>query len=252
MQERMLQRREGLKLMTVSHKVRQQLTETLGVPPEEVTVLYPGVDLGRFHPVGEPERAGLRRQFGRDPDELSILFVGHNFILKGLGQLLCALGEARRMNVRAHLSIAGNGDIRGFRKFAQQLGISSDVTFLGGVSQQDLVRRYQTADVLMHPTFYDACSLVVIESLACGCPVVTTENNGASELIESGVHGFLLKDPRDASAMADVLCRICDPNLRSRMGKAAALLGSRCDIKSHAAKVMAWLWGAEEPEQKWR
>ncbi|HEU4394974.1 MAG TPA: glycosyltransferase, partial [Planctomycetota bacterium] len=65
---------------------------------------------------------------------------------------------------------------------------------------------YAECDLLAHPTFYDPCSLVALEALASGIPVVTTEANGASEWIAPG-GGEVVADPRDAGALAAALAR---------------------------------------------
>lgn len=228
-------------LMAVSRKVAAQLTRAFGIQSDQICVLYPGVDLGRFQPAAEDERRELRRSAGLDTGTLRLLFAGHNFVLKGLGPLLQALAEAGKAGLCAQLVVAGNGEAQTFARLARRLGVYDQVTFLGFVSQPELIRLYQAADLLVHPTFYDGCSLVALEALACGCPVITTRENGAAELIESGVHGLLLEDPRDIGALNQALQALRDPSRLDPMREAAARLGRSLDLKAHAARVIAWI-----------
>jgi UDP-glucose:(heptosyl)LPS alpha-1,3-glucosyltransferase len=96
------------------------------------------------------------------------------------------------------------------------------VTFLG--SRPDSIPSLAAADVLIHPTHYDACSLVVLEALASGLPVVSTRATGVDELMTDGVEGFLVSDPGETEAMAHHFGRLLDPGLREEMGRAARRL----------------------------
>jgi UDP-glucose:(heptosyl)LPS alpha-1,3-glucosyltransferase len=81
------------------------------------------------------------------------------------------------------------------------------------------------ADVLIHPTFYDACSLVVLEAWTSGLPVITTRFNGAGELMTPGIHGFLMEDPNDDEALAMRMRSLLDDSLRFSMAKESHALG---------------------------
>jgi len=81
------------------------------------------------------------------------------------------------------------------------------------------------ADVLIHPTFYDTCSLVVLEAWASGLPVITTRFNGAGELMTPGIHGFLIENPNDDEALAMEMRSLLDDSLRSNMAEKAYALG---------------------------
>ena len=78
------------------------------------------------------------------------------------------------------------------------------------------------ADLLVHPSRYDPCSLVVLEALACGLPVVGSAQDGAAELIRAGESGFVLADPDDVAALAARLEELRDPVLRQRLADGAA------------------------------
>ncbi len=93
------------------------------------------------------------------------------------------------------------------------------------------------------PRFADHCSLVVLEALASGLPVITTRRNGAAERMESGRQGFLLEDPRDVEALAAALLRLQDREKLDAMRAAAIALRPQLDFAEHARRVLAWLTG---------
>ena len=76
-----------------------------------------------------------------------------------------------------------------------------EVIFAGSTNEPE--KYYGASDLLVHPTFYDACSLTVLEALASGLPVITTHCNGASGIITEGQEGFILSDPRDGKTLAE-------------------------------------------------
>ena len=89
--------------------------------------------------------------------------------------------------------------------------MESEVIFLGAVSQPELV--YQSSDAYIQATWYDPCSLVVLESLAAGLPTVTTSFNGAGEFIESGKGGYVISRPDARKELSEVLLKLFDKSL---------------------------------------
>ena len=78
---------------------------------------------------------------------------------------------------------------------------------------------YADADFFVLPTKHDPCSLVVLEALVMGLPVISTKFNGACEIMTDGVHGFVLDDPADVLRLADRMKRLLDPELRTHVGR---------------------------------
>ena len=85
----------------------------------------------------------------------------------------------------------------------------------------------------MHPTFYDPCSGVVIEALACGLPVVTTRYNGAAELMHPPAEGYVVDDPHDHGALAALLGLLLDPVRRDACSRAARKAAAAWTIEHH-------------------
>ncbi len=231
-QEKLLARQTPLKILTLSAAARNQILNLFHQPAENVATIPPGVDLTKFH----PGPAAILRA-----EKLRLLFVGHNFRLKGLHCLLRALKSAEGRGLRADLTVAGGGANRELKALAESLGLA--VHFRGPVSDGEIGELYRSSDALLHPTFADHCSLVVLEALASGLPVITTRQNGAAELIDSGQEGFIIEDPRDIEALAAALLRLQDRAKLDAMREAAVALRPRLDFADHARGVLAWLTG---------
>jgi UDP-glucose:(heptosyl)LPS alpha-1,3-glucosyltransferase len=177
------------------------------------------------------------------PGRLALLFMAQNFRLKGLSCLLGAFREANLLGLQADLLIVGtrSGSNRAFPSLARRLGIGSQVHFLGSVPDAEMPGIYRSCDAYVHPTFSDHCSLVVLEALACGLPVVTTRQNGAAELMRDGREGLILDRPDDIAALAGALLRLQNAQTLAEMSAAAVRLRPQIDFRLHARRVAAWL-----------
>lgn len=161
-------------IATVSRALRTKLIE-LGAPAERVTVLRNGVDLVRFRPL---EAGGFRN--GRDVRKPVWLTVGHMIERKGMHFVIEALARAPD----ATLLIAGDGpEEQRLRNLADQLDVSDRIHFLGAVAHTGLRDVYNSADALFLASSREGMPNVVLESLACGTPVVAAPFAGVEELV---------------------------------------------------------------------
>ena len=135
--------------------------------------------------------------------------IGQDFKRKGLMPALLALQRLNEKPIR--LTVVGKR--QGY--FPPEL--MRHVTFVGEVD--DTVPLYRDADFFVLPTRHDPCSLVVLEALAMGVPVISTKFNGACEIMTDGVHGFVLDDPNDVEAIAHAMRKLLDPDLRAQMSR---------------------------------
>jgi UDP-glucose:(heptosyl)LPS alpha-1,3-glucosyltransferase len=119
---------------------------------------------------------------------------------------------------------------------ARRLGIDKRVRFVGHCP--DMRNAYFAADFLVHPTFYDPCSLVVLEALACGLPVITTRHNGASELLKSGQEGYIISDPHDHDHLAWCLAQMLDSGRRAACAQAARKAASKWTFEDHYRRLL--------------
>jgi UDP-glucose:(heptosyl)LPS alpha-1,3-glucosyltransferase len=221
-ENRQLSRDQSI-VVAVSGMVREHFRTLHGVPEERMRLIPNGVDAERFSPQHcSGFREPMRRELGCPDNELLFLIVAHNLLLKNAEAAIRALARLTATGVTARLVILGGKRPARFIRMARKLGLSERVAFFEAVS--DVRLYYAAADVYLHPTWYDPCSLVALEALACGLPVITTQFNGVSEIMTDGAHGFVLDDPADFGALAGKMAALSDPELRARMGAAARRL----------------------------
>jgi len=225
-------------VLALSRMVAQDYQRYHGVGPEQIRLVYNGVDTRRFSPAHRPaHRDAVRRQLEVRRDEVLFLFVGHDLHRKGLATALRATGRLVRQGAPVRLAVVGGRRAGRFARLAGRCGAAEAVRFLGSIP--DPVPYYAAADVYVLPTFYDPCSLGVLEAAASGLPSVTTRCNGAGELLTDGVDGCLLDDPTDDVALADCLRALLDPALREPMGEAARQTARRHTLDGNCDEVLA-------------
>jgi UDP-glucose:(heptosyl)LPS alpha-1,3-glucosyltransferase len=239
--ERAACRRPGTALIAISDMVRQHLQAAYGVEPSRLYTLPIAALPQRFDPLDRPRRRyDARRRWGLTPGRPAALFAAMNFRLKGLDPLLRALAL-----VDEPLDVIAVGRKCGgqFARLARELGVADTGRFVGYCP--DVRDAYFAADFLVHPTFYDPCSNVVLEALACGLPVITTRYNGAAELLtrtaDGHAEGYVIDDPHDHRALAGCLSRMADAPRRERFAAGAREAGRRWTFEDHYRGLMAIL-----------
>jgi UDP-glucose:(heptosyl)LPS alpha-1,3-glucosyltransferase len=136
----------------------------------------------------------------------------------------------------------GRDETRPFRRLVRELGIADSVTFAGSVP--DPAACYAAADVLLFPTTFDSFAIVTVEAMSAGTPVITTIQNGGSEIIEEGRNGWVLPDPAMTERMADHLLELRDPEKRRAMKEAAVATAQRHTAESKFREIEAILVSA--------
>jgi len=215
---------------------RDQLVSLYRYPAERVTVVYNGVDHDFFHPgVREAHRADLLTRLDLPLDAPVALFASNNLGRKGLDVAIRAL--ALQEHPRLSLLVAGRGRPAGYLELARRMGVFGRVRFLG--IQSDMRPCYGASDFLVLPTRYDPFANVCLEAMACGLPVITTLDNGASEIIDEGENGFVIPDPRDARSFAEKMAACAEPAVRERMSVAARGKSRAYTIGRNAEETLA-------------
>jgi UDP-glucose:(heptosyl)LPS alpha-1,3-glucosyltransferase len=205
-----------------SQRGREEIIRHSGISSTRLTTIYNGVDGERFHPgVRTHWREAQRAAWEVAPGDIVLLWVGAGFLRKGLAQLLEALALLRGRGVaNLRLVIVGKGHVRPYQRLARQRRLTDWLRFEG--QRSDVERCYAGADLFVLPTLYDPFANACLEAMACGLPVLTTEANGAAELIQDGVNGRVVADALDIEPLADALHSLLPQERRRVMGETAA------------------------------
>jgi len=187
---------------------------------QDVRIIPNAVDTSQFsQSLRAARRMEERRARQFRPNDIVLLLIGNDWRVKGLHTVLRAVSSLRELPLL--VIAAGNDSPESFRELAKSLGILDCCRF--EPSRPDVLALYAAADLYVSPSREDSFGLPVAEAMACGLPVITSVNAGVSGLIHDAVDGFVLADPDDPQALAQILHRLCaDAHLRNSLGDAAA------------------------------
>ena len=197
-----------------SDSTRNDVIELLGVSPDRVRVIYPGVD-DSFRRVQDTAVLAHVRQRYRLPERF-VLSVGTLQPRKNLTRLIEAYAQAR-LDTNVKLVIAGGTGwlYEGIFRRVEELRLQSEVYFPGYVAEEDLPALYTLAELFLFPSLYEGFGLPPLEAMACGTPVVTSNVSSLPEVM--GDAGLMV-DPRDVEALASAMGRVLgESSLRCTM-----------------------------------
>ncbi len=182
----------------------------------------------RFFPVNGINADELPRTSGpvQEPDGgFRILFAGRLDPIKGLKLGVRAFAKFGASNPRATFEIVGSGEAEAeVRELVGRLGAEDRIRFVPWMAREDLMRRFQSCDVLLFPSFRDGGGAVVVEAMACGKPVICLDTGGPSFHVQEpwGIKVPPADPETVVVGLAAALARLAgDPELRERMGRAA-------------------------------
>lgn len=224
--------------VTVCESNREFLEANMpGVIPERIRVNYNGIDLSRFSaPQGK-----------RDP--ALVFSVGRMIEKKGFIHLIRAAALLRDEGVPLRVEIAGDGrEKKRLLSEIERLELSQHVHLLGPISQEQVQQRLRNAACFVLPCVcaadgnVDALPTVLLESLASGCPSISTRISGVPEIIEEGVSG-LLAEPGDEAALAKAIARVLlSPSLAAQLGRQGRVRAEqRFDVQTNVDVFASWL-----------
>lgn len=178
---------------------------------ETVMVNGVGYNSDRYFPVSNDEKINLRKQLGYSEDEKILIYVAEMNKNKNQSMLISALGELTKTRDDIRLLIVGTDNYNGeYVEFAKQLGLSDRVDFLG--QRADVNDLLHISDIAVGSSMREGLPVNVMEALACGLPVVLSDNRGHRVLAVENKNGFLV-DINDCKAMAERINRLLSDNV---------------------------------------
>lgn len=224
-------------IVAISKMVQEDMSKYFGVPHDDIILVYNGVDHKRFVGCDYEATARLRTSMGFDQETL-YLFMAYDLRKKGIRYLLEAAAMVRKEvgPGRMGLVIVGGSPSGRLKRQVLRLGLDGSVFFAGPTKEPELY--FGACDVLVLPTFYDACSLVVFEAMAAGDPVITTRFNGAGGVIKHGENGFVLDAAQDVAALAQAMLKFMDKAFLRRAGASAQETCQEYSLEKNHLKML--------------
>ena len=203
-----------------SQLCKRQAVSYFKVPEEKIRVIYNGVDHAQFHPgLKDSYNKKIRKRLHIPEEAVVILFIARNFKRKGLQYLIQSLPLIRRGKEPITVLVVGRGNPFPFRRIAQQIGLGEQLLFVE--ETDNIFHYYGVGDIVVLPTLYDPFSNVCLEALACGIPVITTRENGASEIIHPGETGVVISAPPNCVELAASISSFLPHKVRDLVRKKA-------------------------------
>ncbi|MDR2625642.1 MAG: glycosyltransferase family 4 protein [Zoogloeaceae bacterium] len=200
-------------------------------PPERFFLLPPGIAPDRRRPAhAEDIRAGLRREFHLEDEDLLLVQIGSGFKTKGLDRSLKAVAALpEKIRARARLIAIGQDEGAPFLAQARALGLGAQLAILKG--RDDIPRFLLGADLLLHPAYNENTGTVLLEALVSGLPVLTTDVCGYAHYIGEAEAGKVLASPFAQEALNDALAQLlADAGMRRAFGRNALAYAETADI----------------------
>lgn len=216
-------------IVAVTNETRQFMEKMYGIPSNRISVIPLGCDTSRFYRDSNWRRA-LRESWGIKDDEVVFCYAGKIIQEKGLHILVKAALELLKTNENIKILFVGGRDTEYFKLLMQEIAKSKfndKFIFIPAVPNNELYKYYSTADIGIWPK---QCSLTMLEAMACGLPVIISNNSGALERIDEGKNGFVYAEG-DANNLKSRMKILLNKINRINMGRNARNFAENNDWK---------------------
>ena len=180
------------KIICASSYMKKQVTDLIGIHKNAIVISY-GINLSKFQ---------IQQLAPNNNKEKTILFIGNLIPLKGVDVLINAFEIVKRQIANLKLNIIGEGYLKDELKLSiKQKGLDKEITFLGIIKNKELPKYLNHCNLLCLPSRQEAFGVVLIETMACGKPVVASKIGGIVDIVQSEEAGYLFQ-PGDVNELA--------------------------------------------------
>jgi glycosyltransferase involved in cell wall biosynthesis len=201
--------------IAVSKKTKELAVEHFGVDPNKISIVYNGVDVNLFR---MPDESELNTRYSRP----TIVYVGRIISKKGIDVLIKAMPETLKSYPYARFVFVGGGNISLYKEMIQNKGISEkNFLFTGHMGYLERAKIFREATVFVNPSFFENCSISILEAMSSGCAVVASNVGGNPELITAGESGVLVPAFDHKRFAESMISLLADESINRKLGKAA-------------------------------
>lgn len=199
---------------------------------QKVKVIPNMIDVNKFN-----GSSNCGNNFDMPTDHMVILFVAaHFFREKGVWEVLKAIPLVVKEHKKAIFILVGGGlEENNMKKFCIRKGLQKYVRFPGHLYGKDIIKAFLASDIFILPSYNEGFPLTILEAMAAGLPIITTPVGAIPEVIEDGIHGFLVQ-PKDPQSLGEKIVQLIEnKGLREEMSKNnLARVREKYDLKAVA------------------
>lgn len=213
------------RIIAISDMIRRDYVKYYQMPEKDIDLIYNGIDPEKFNvELLHKYRQKVRDKFGISEDEVVFVFVSYDLKKKGIEPLVNAAAILKQgSTLPFRVLVVGGKPYPSLQRMVQRLGLEETIVFAG--PSKAVQEIYAASDVFVLPTYYDACSLVVLEAMLCGLPAITTEYNGIAGILSDGKDSYVISNPPDCVELAARMHDLLSKERRAAMSLEALSLG---------------------------
>ena len=203
------------RFIAVSNATKKLIIKHLNIEAERINVVYNGVDTKL---LCSPKKNEMEKKFSRP----TVVYVGRMMAKKGVHILIKAMSDVIRHVPQTRFLFVGGGNISLYKKMIEKRAIpEKNFSFVGHVGYFERSKILGEATVFVNPSFFENCSLSILEAMSCGTAVVASDVGGNPEIIESGKNGILVPPSNDRMLAKSIVSLLEDENFNKKIGKEA-------------------------------
>jgi UDP-glucose:(heptosyl)LPS alpha-1,3-glucosyltransferase len=218
------------RIIANSNLIKNEIINTYQIDPEKIIVVYNGIEIKEND--YEKSYAKLSKEFNISKQHKVLLYVGSGFKRKGVSEFLEIISKLEDDNIRAFI-IGKEKKIEDYKRLAKQLKVNHQVFFTG--PREDVDDFYTIGHIFILPTHYEPFSNVILEAMSFKNVVFTTQQNGASEILEDE---FIMKSSNDMSIVNLINKLFKDEGLLDKLMKHNQLEAKNFSIEKNLRKTL--------------
>lgn len=191
-------------IVAVSSETAKNIDRVLNIEPDRVTIIPNAVE-SVFHPLPKKQSQAFRHQLNVPSDTFCLLNVGGNHPRKNLIAILKALNIIKQRGLSVQFWKISDDFTDEDKRFIQTHELEDSIKYLGYLDKPTLVQAYNGADVLIAPSFHEGFGITLLEAMACGTPVITSNVSAMPEVVDDA---GILVSPNNSQTIADAVYRL--------------------------------------------
>ncbi|MFP3028898.1 MAG: glycosyltransferase family 4 protein [Arsenophonus sp.] len=233
-------------LMLTQHQINN-FKKHYKTPDSRFYLLPPGIDHARKYDRQIIDAKPIyRKKNAIDKDQFLLLQIGSDFKRKGVDRTLKSIASLPdKLKIKTMLMVVGQDSSTSYQRLAKKLGIDKQVLFFYG--RNDIAELMAAADILIHPAYQEAAGIVLIEAIAAGLPVITTENCGYAAYIKHANCGIIINEPYKQKNLNNALrTSLTNKSLLNQWFKSACSFADAQDLYSLPEKAADIILGCHQ------